>query len=311
MVLTIIPIVSSFAAFQPAVAYSAGITLTVPSKAVMFDSFCFLARLQLCPEDGLLAGSDVDQENISWNTPVNATNPCNVLTCTFTGFGTNFLSASGPYTLTNASLMVSNGAGNAHGKLEAYVTKAKVGVNVGTQQQGAPILWVPDWNNVLAVSDVISYDTFSISPSATYANFSFNGSNQITIQPNTQYEIASTIVANTTNIALLALGTTGQANESHIMSHGESSILNSQDKGWSVINYETLNFAIFGVPTGRPLGDVNGNCKVDVVDLAIVAARIGSVIGDTRYSASADLNNDGKIDVKDLVIIAISFGQTC
>jgi len=74
---------------------------------------------------------------------------------------------------------------------------------------------------------VISYDNFPVSPSAAYPNFSFHGPNQITIRQNTQYEIASTIVANTTNTTVLALGTAGQPNESHIMSHGESSILNS------------------------------------------------------------------------------------
>ena len=173
------------------------------------------------------------------------------------------------------------------------------------------LLWVPDWNNVLAVSDVISYDNFPVSPGAAYANFSFYGPNQITIQQNTQYEIASTIVANTTNITVLALGTAGQANESHIMSHGESSILNSQDKGWSVVHYETLNFAMFGIPIGRPLGDVNGDCKVDVVDLVMVGTRIGLVIGDTGYNASTDVNNDERINVQDLVIVASSFGWTC
>ena len=110
------------------------------------------------------SGSDVDQVNIRWNTPVNTTNPCSVLTCTFTGFGTNSYSTSGAYRLTNASLMIANGAGNASGKLQAYITKAKVGVNVGSQQQGSPLLWVPDWNNVLAVSDVMSYDDFPVSP---------------------------------------------------------------------------------------------------------------------------------------------------
>ena len=68
---------------------------------------------------------------------------------------------------------------------------------------------------------------------------------------------------------------------------------------------------MFGIPIGQPLSDVNGDCKVDVVDLVMVATRIGSVIGDTGYKASTDLNDDGRIDVQDLVIVASSFGQTC
>ena len=104
----------------------------------MFDSFCFLARLQLCPEDGLRAGSDVDQENIRWNTPVNSTNLCSALACTFTGFGTNFYSTSRAHRLTNASVMIANGVSDAHGNLQAYITKAKVGVNVGSLQQWSP-----------------------------------------------------------------------------------------------------------------------------------------------------------------------------
>ena len=227
LVLVLIGLFTSFTALRPAVGYSAEVSITLPTGAVKFDSFCFLARLQLCPEDGLRAGSDVDQENIRWNTPVNSTNLCSALACTFTGFGTRFYSTSGAYRLTNASVMIANGVSDAHGNLQAYITKAKVGVNVGSQQQGSSLLWVPDWNNVLAVSAVISYDNFPVSPSAAYPNFSFHGPNQITIRQNTQYEIASTIVANTTNTTVLALGTAGQPNESHIMSHGESSILNS------------------------------------------------------------------------------------
>jgi len=68
---------------------------------------------------------------------------------------------------------------------------------------------------------------------------------------------------------------------------------------------------MFGIPIGRPLGDVNGDCKVDVVDLVMVGTRIGLVIGDTGYNASTDVNNDERINVQDLVIVASSFGWTC
>jgi hypothetical protein len=61
----------------------------------------------------------------------------------------------------------------------------------------------------------------------------------------------------------------------------------------------------------RPAGDVNGDCVVDVSDLALIGAAFGRTRGQLGYNAAADLNNDGIIDVADLSILGGTFGQTC
>jgi hypothetical protein len=52
---------------------------------------------------------------------------------------------------------------------------------------------------------------------------------------------------------------------------------------------------------------VNGDGKVDIFDLVIVAQNFGMASGfDTR----ADLNNDNAVDIFDLVVVAQNFGKT-
>src|SRR5207245_2791113 len=58
-------------------------------------------------------------------------------------------------------------------------------------------------------------------------------------------------------------------------------------------------------------GDVSGDCKVDIVDLATVGSTFGKVIGQAGYNPAADLNNDGVINIVDLVLVAGTFGQSC
>jgi YVTN family beta-propeller protein len=55
--------------------------------------------------------------------------------------------------------------------------------------------------------------------------------------------------------------------------------------------------------TSSPLGDMNGDKAINILDLAFVAARYGS------DDPTADLNGDGRVDILDLVIIANNFGQ--
>jgi PKD repeat protein len=56
------------------------------------------------------------------------------------------------------------------------------------------------------------------------------------------------------------------------------------------------------------IGDLNGDGKVDMRDIAIVARAFGSSPGDPYWNPIADLNGDGKIDMKDIAIVAKNYG---
>lgn len=55
--------------------------------------------------------------------------------------------------------------------------------------------------------------------------------------------------------------------------------------------------------------DVNGDGKVDIKDILIVAKAYGSNPGDPNYDPRADVNGDSKIDIKDILIVAKHYGE--
>ncbi len=60
----------------------------------------------------------------------------------------------------------------------------------------------------------------------------------------------------------------------------------------------------------RTKGDVNGDCRVDGIDLTLMGISFGSRFGEVQFSFFADTNNDRKIDGDDLARLARNFGKT-
>jgi len=58
------------------------------------------------------------------------------------------------------------------------------------------------------------------------------------------------------------------------------------------------------------IGDLNGDGKVDMKDVAIVAMAFGSYPEHPRWNPDADINHDGVVSIDDLLIVLSSFGQT-
>lgn len=56
-------------------------------------------------------------------------------------------------------------------------------------------------------------------------------------------------------------------------------------------------------------GDINGDRKVDMRDVAIVARAFGTSPGNARWDPRADISNDLKVDMKDIAVIAKNFGN--
>ena len=57
-------------------------------------------------------------------------------------------------------------------------------------------------------------------------------------------------------------------------------------------------------------GDVNGDGKVNLIDLRAVANAFGSKLGDAEWIQSADINRDDIINIFDLVAVAINLGKS-
>ena len=89
-------------------------------------------------------------------------------------------------------------------------------------------------------------------------------------------------------------------------------------KGVPYQNY-TLT-AVATIPTGsntlsdgtitiKLLGDVNGDGRVDLRDIALVARAFGSNPTSSNWNPYADINGDGTVNMKDIDLVARNFGQ--
>ncbi len=82
----------------------------------------------------------------------------------------------------------------------------------------------------------------------------------------------------------------------------------------STVPFETNtadNIMVDGWVKIKILGDINNDGKVDIKDVAIVAAAFGSYPWHERWNPDADLNDDGRVDIKDVAMVASNFGRTC
>lgn len=55
--------------------------------------------------------------------------------------------------------------------------------------------------------------------------------------------------------------------------------------------------------------DINGDYKVTLSDLVILANAYGFKPGDIKWNPNADINSNGKVDLSDLVILATHYGE--
>jgi hypothetical protein len=78
--------------------------------------------------------------------------------------------------------------------------------------------------------------------------------------------------------------------------------------------------SLYGYPIPQPaanqtifkvilLADINGDGKVDMVDLWLVAKAFGSYPGYPNWNPQADVDGNGKVDMIDIWIVAKSFGK--
>jgi hypothetical protein len=56
-------------------------------------------------------------------------------------------------------------------------------------------------------------------------------------------------------------------------------------------------------------GDVNGNRRVDIFDVVLMAGGYGTSEGQPKFNANCDIDGDGDIDIFDIVIAAANYGK--
>jgi parallel beta-helix repeat protein len=61
--------------------------------------------------------------------------------------------------------------------------------------------------------------------------------------------------------------------------------------------------------TVRVPGDVDGNGRVDLRDIALVARALGSTPGSPNWNPAADINGDSVVNMQDITLVAKHFGQ--
>jgi hypothetical protein len=68
------------------------------------------------------------------------------------------------------------------------------------------------------------------------------------------------------------------------------------------------NFADGNVIVTIP-GDINGDYKVNLNDLVLLANAYRSRPSDVKWNPNADINSNGEVDLPDLVILALHYNQ--
>ena len=66
-----------------------------------------------------------------------------------------------------------------------------------------------------------------------------------------------------------------------------------------------------GTNTSALVGDLDGDCDVDIADIMLVATRWHAAEGDPNYVAAYDLDDNGVIDIVDIMLVAVHWGESC
>ena len=79
-------------------------------------------------------------------------------------------------------------------------------------------------------------------------------------------------------------------------------------KNLAILALVVLAVAVAVCPAKAILGDINGDGKVDMKDIAIVAKAFGATPSGPRWNPAADVNGDSVVNMLDIAIVASNLG---
>lgn len=80
---------------------------------------------------------------------------------------------------------------------------------------------------------------------------------------------------------------------------------------WSQFYHDERHTGCYGDLCNICFGDLNGDNKVDILDIAIVAKAFKSQPRDANWNSRSDIDNNGVINIIDISKVAKQFGKTC
>jgi hypothetical protein len=91
----------------------------------------------------------------------------------------------------------------------------------------------------------------------------------------------------------------------------KSYILHIKGSRWLAKNVavDASNGDVSGLSVMLLPGDVSGNNRVNIADLALLSDAFGSTPASPDWNENADLNGDGKVNILDLGLLASSYGR--
>ena len=168
-------------------------------------------------------------------------------------------------------------------------------------------------------SEIINHDVAitNITPSASIVNPGETVSINVTVEnqgdKNETFDV--NCYANTTTIESTTITLDNGTSTTLIFSWNTTDV----DKGIYTIRaeasvvfdeiYTANNVYSDGTVTVTILGDMNGDGRVDIHDLALFDEAYGTVEGDSNYNPDADLNDDEVIDIYDLAECSKNYGK--
>jgi hypothetical protein len=159
-------------------------------------------------------------------------------------------------------------------------------------------------NTFTVVKDVFTYNV-TIFANSTISDFDYNQTNEVIrfnqTGPNGSKGLCTTLVPlNLMNVSYFAVLINGNATSFADFKDGTSNFL--------VFTYSHSTVEVKVLPTVG--GDLDGDRKVSMRDVAIVGYSFGSTPSSGRWNPIADTNCDMKIDMRDIAFVALHFGQS-